>query len=296
MFGDFPVKDKIVVITGGGSDLVPGIGLAAAQVAASKGAKTIIADLKLTPAAETLVNITTTASILFQPCDVRNWADLEALIRASLDEWGDVPDVYIPAAGVFDPEWSNFWDDTEETGYAAMDINANHPIKLTRIAMRELLRANKKGVVCCVSSLAGIAAAPAAPLYTAAKHAVWGFVKAMAPYEAMEGVKVTAVCPGAVRTPLFTDRPAAMEQYSLVDKELLDPADVAECMIQLIEAGEYGGGAVVEIWARGPEGRRVVPEWNIAPSPYFAAHTPEVVERIFAPVREKLAMERGGGH
>ena len=80
-----------------------GIGLAAAQLATSKGAKTIIADLKLTPAAETFVNSTPTASILFQPCDVRNWADLQALIRVSLDKWGDVPDVYIAAAGVFDP-------------------------------------------------------------------------------------------------------------------------------------------------------------------------------------------------
>ncbi|RAL12648.1 NAD(P)-binding protein [Aspergillus homomorphus CBS 101889] len=286
MSEEFSVQDKIVVVTGGGS----GIGLAAAQLATSKGAKTIIADLKLTPGAESFVNRTET--VIFQPCDVRNWADLEALIALSQDKWGDVPDVYIPAAGVFDPTWSNFWDDTEQNGYAALEINVNHPIKLTRIAIRELLRKNKKGVVCCVSSLAGIAAAPAAPLYTAAKHAIWGFVKAMAPYEAMEGVKVTAVCPGAVRTPLFTDRPATMEQYSLEGGELLSPEYVAECMFGLIEKGEYEGGAVLEVWKAGPQGQRVVPEWNISPSPYFDAHTPEVRQKIFAPVRETLARER----
>ncbi|OBT94063.1 hypothetical protein VE01_07170 [Pseudogymnoascus verrucosus] len=52
-------------------------------------------------------------------------------------------------------DWSNFWNDTEHDRYAELDINVTHPIKLTRIAIRALLRKNKKGVVVVVASIAG---------------------------------------------------------------------------------------------------------------------------------------------
>ena len=51
--------------------------------------------------------------------------------------------------------WSNFWDDTEGDGYSQVDINVNHPMKLSRIAIRALLGKNKKGVILITASLAG---------------------------------------------------------------------------------------------------------------------------------------------
>ncbi|EHK99954.1 putative Uncharacterized oxidoreductase [Glarea lozoyensis 74030] len=153
--GDFPLKDKIAVVTGGGS----GINLCFAQLAVQKGAKVIIADLKLTPEAEKFIN-SEAASAIFTKCDVTRRADLENLIRVSEENYGDVPDVYIAGAGVFEPSWSNFWDDTEEDGYAALDVNVTHAIKLTRIAMRALLRKGKKGVILITASLAGMVATP----------------------------------------------------------------------------------------------------------------------------------------
>ena len=92
--------------------------------------------------------------------------------------------------------WSNFWDDTEEDGYAQVNINVVHPIKLTRIAIRALLGKNKKGVVLVVASLAGFQGTYSAALYCATKHAIVGFVRSMAPMDELEGVKVTAVAPG----------------------------------------------------------------------------------------------------
>ena len=100
-----------------------------------------------------------------------------------------------PIADAILQPWSNFWDDTETERYAEVDINVNHPIKLTRIAIRTLLGKNKKGVVLIVSSIAGLEGGYPVPLYCATKHAVIGFVKSMAQADPLEGVKVVTICP-----------------------------------------------------------------------------------------------------
>lgn len=79
-----------------------------------------------------------------------------------------------------------------------MDINVNHPLKLSRIAIKALLRKRKNGVILIVSSLAGYQGTFAAPLYCATKHAVVGFVRSMALLDGLEGIKVVAVAPGYV--------------------------------------------------------------------------------------------------
>jgi short-subunit dehydrogenase len=77
-----------------------------------------------------------------------------------------------------------------------MAINATHPMKLTRIAIRSLLKANKKGVILIVASLAGYQGAFAAPLYCASKHTVVGFVRSLAELDKYESIKVVLTAPG----------------------------------------------------------------------------------------------------
>jgi NAD(P)-dependent dehydrogenase (short-subunit alcohol dehydrogenase family) len=98
--------------------------------------------------------------------------------------------------------WSNFWDDTEDESYQAVQINVNHPIKLTRIAIKALRSAGKQGVVIIMASIAGYASQFPAPMYSATKHALIGFTKAMQPLEELGGVKVVAICPGYGSKPL----------------------------------------------------------------------------------------------
>jgi NAD(P)-dependent dehydrogenase (short-subunit alcohol dehydrogenase family) len=136
------------------------------------------------------------SEIQFQKCDVTSWKDLAGLNTASLKHFSSVPDVYVPCAGIFEPPWSNFWDDAEEQGYKTMEINANHPIKMTRLAIRALLGADKKGVVCLVASGAGLGGFYLASLYCASKAAVVGFAKSMGMADQEEGVKVVCICPG----------------------------------------------------------------------------------------------------
>jgi len=79
-----------------------------------------------------------------------------------------------------------------------VDININHPLKLSRIAIQALLKKNKKGVILITSSLAGFSGNFAAALYVTTKHAITGFVRSMAELDELEGIKVVAVAPGFV--------------------------------------------------------------------------------------------------
>lgn len=102
---DFPIQGKIVAITGGGS----GIGLAFARLCHDHGARVMIGDLKLVAEAETFVSQVAAGEVVFHHCDVSSWRSLHDLITASVANFGDVPDAYVPCAGVFEPPFSNFW-------------------------------------------------------------------------------------------------------------------------------------------------------------------------------------------
>lgn len=79
-----------------------GIGLEFCLLAREKGArKVIIADLRLTEAAQGAVQAD--PNMLFQVCNVTKWKDLQDIIEVSLHRFGDVPDVYVASAGVFEP-------------------------------------------------------------------------------------------------------------------------------------------------------------------------------------------------
>ncbi|KAH9833902.1 Enoyl-(Acyl carrier protein) reductase [Teratosphaeria destructans] len=240
---NFPLHDKIVLVTGGG----PGIGLAFSKACHALGARVVIGDLKLVPEAETYISSTDNETIVFEHCDVSSWRDLHNVITASVRHFGAVPDVYAPVAGVFEPRWSNFWDDTEnDDGYKLFRINVDHPIKLTRLAMRALLGAGKQGVLCLVASTAGIRASYFASLYTASKHAIVGFAKAMGQADGDEGVKIVCILPGTVITPLWTDREDQVAaEAKFVMRKYLRAEDVAEVMVKMVESEEFGGGACV---------------------------------------------------
>jgi len=96
--GAFPLNGKIAVVTGAGS----GINLSFAQLAVQAGARVIVADLRRTEDCEKFLK-GVGKSAIFTKCDVAKRADLENLVLVSEKEFGDVPDVYIAGAGVFEP-------------------------------------------------------------------------------------------------------------------------------------------------------------------------------------------------
>lgn len=103
VLGTFSLSGKIALVTGGGS----GISLSWAKLAVSQGATVLIADLKLTTKGEAFLQEAGSEKAIFVKCDVSKRAELENLIVQSEKQFGDVPDVYIAGAAVFEPVSEN---------------------------------------------------------------------------------------------------------------------------------------------------------------------------------------------
>lgn len=155
----------------------------------------------------------------------------------------ETPTLTLLQAGLFEPSWSNFWDDETSGSYATIRVNVDHPIKFTRLAMRALAGAEKQGVVVLVASTAGIRANYLASLYTASKHAIVGFAKAMGEADVDEGVRINCILPGLVSTPLWHDREDKMKEWGKFNgRKQLQPSDIADVMVKMVESKEYEGG------------------------------------------------------
>jgi NAD(P)-dependent dehydrogenase (short-subunit alcohol dehydrogenase family) len=93
------------------------------------------------------------------------------------------------------------------------------------------------------ASLAGLVAAPQDPLYTLTKHAVVGFVRSVAPQLAKRGIRIAAVAPGFVDTPLLQDGRARFVDAGF---PLLSPEDVADAILTAARSDETGAVWVVQ--------------------------------------------------
>lgn len=215
----FDVAGKSAIITGAGS----GINFAFAQVLLEKGCNVLIADLVLrSEAKEFYDKYTKSPRAVFQKSDVTKWTALEAMFDRAILEFGKV-DILCAGAGIFDPKFSNFWyppgsseskDDPAGDRYLTMDINVTHPIRATQLAISHFLNppkgeekaspSNPKRVVIC-GSVAGQLFGISYPLYFASKHAINGFVRSLGDLEGKLGIKVAAVAPGGVKTPLLLE-------------------------------------------------------------------------------------------
>lgn len=280
---DFSVSGKIVAITGGGS----GIGFALAKLCSEHGARVLIGDLKLTAEAEQYLQGKN--NIIWTNCDVTDWSSLHDLVSKSVQLFQDVPDVYCPVAGVYEPPWSNFWDDKEVDSYKAIRINVDHPIKLTRLAMRALAGANKQGVVCLVASTAGIRGNYFATIYATAKHAIMGFAKSLAQTDPEEGVKIVCVMPGTVKSPLWEDREDDIARETrYADRKLMQPSVIADMMLKMIQEKRYSGGTC--LLKTISEERVVERGWDAREGEYDPSPRPEA---DMSRIKNILESERG---
>ena len=275
------VFKKTALVTGAGS----GINLCFAQQLLEKGCNVIFADLALRPEAEAVVAryppTSKGAKAVFQKTDVTDWAQLDKMFEVAGEHFGGA-DIVCPGAGVYEPvgipnidrrdtdhlsfqPWSNFWyppgkppskDLPASCRYALIDINITHPIRLTQMAISHFLSRKKPGVIPHISSVAGQSPFFPTPVYVASKHAISGFVRSLAPLEsppkAKDGgiqlpkIRVNAVAPARILTPLWTENADKMKMVS--DKTgWVTPEDVARVMVELVEREDYVGGSVIEI-------------------------------------------------
>ncbi|KAJ9606668.1 hypothetical protein H2200_008676 [Cladophialophora chaetospira] len=254
------VSGKAALVTGAGS----GINLAFTRLLLSRGCNVVLADLNLRPEAEELVQSYTSGSenpgvgrkaqAMFYRTDVSSWTDLSKVFSATKKPYGGV-DIVCAGAGVFEPSWSSFWkppgtgesivDSVAGGRFKSIDINLTHPIRLTQIAIMDHLRERKAKktdatptvrtkTIIHVSSVNGQATPLWSPLYNVSKHGINGFVRTLAPLEKNLGVRVAAIAPGLVKTPLWSE---TEEKTGPLSKNVVwvTAEEVAEVMLSIVE-------------------------------------------------------------
>jgi SDR family mycofactocin-dependent oxidoreductase len=131
--------------------------------------------------------------------DVRSLSELQAAVDAGLSQLGKV-DIVCANAGI--GSWAVAWEMTEQQWKDMIDINLTGVFNAARAALPSMVERGEGGSVVLTSSTAGLRAYANTAHYTAAKHGVIGLMKVLAQEAGPHRIRVNAVCPTTVRTPL----------------------------------------------------------------------------------------------
>jgi NAD(P)-dependent dehydrogenase (short-subunit alcohol dehydrogenase family) len=228
-----PFDGKVVLVTGGGS----GIGRASAHAFARQGARVVVADRVADGGDQTVRLIEQVGGeALFVSVDVSRAAQVEALIETAVARWGRL-DCAHNNAGIAEAP-VRLIDMPEETWDRTIDTNLKGVWLCMKYEIRQMLTQGN-GAIVNTSSVVGLVGVGRQPAYVASKHGVVGLTQVAALEYATAGIRVNAVCPGAIRTPAIESylgsgpgiEPQVVAQHPI--GRLGTPDEVAEAVVWL---------------------------------------------------------------
>ncbi|WP_125100241.1 SDR family NAD(P)-dependent oxidoreductase [Leucobacter chromiireducens] len=207
------MQERVVVITGGGT----GIGAAIAERYAAEGARVAIVGRRPEPLAE----VAAATGAFPVVADAADGASAATAVAEVLAHFGRI-DVLVANAGGHG--FAAVGDTSDADWAAAMSANLATAFVMARETLPALLASAERAggaEIVIVSSLAGLFAGPSVAGYTVGKHALIGLTKTLARDYSRRGVRVNAVCPGWVRTPMAD---AEMDEFAAHAPEITDRA------------------------------------------------------------------------
>jgi NAD(P)-dependent dehydrogenase (short-subunit alcohol dehydrogenase family) len=249
-FAGADVDGKVVVVTGGGT----GIGAAVAARFAAEGAHVAVLGRRREP----LQQVAEAVGALPVVADAADTASARAAVETVLERFGRI-DVLVANAGGHG--YASVLDTDDAAWEAALRTNLTTAFTTARECLPALVES--RGSIVVVSSLAGLFAGPGVAGYTVGKHALVGLTRTLARDYGAQGVRVNAVCPGWVRTPMADGEmdelaeqkglTSRAEGYATVTRDVplgrpAEPAEIAS-VVRFLGSAEasYVTGAVLVV-------------------------------------------------
>lgn len=223
------LEGKSAVVTGAGR----GLGASVAQLFAQEGARVVVSDVDGASAGATTRRILDAGGeAVGLRADVTSAGDAERLTQTAVEQFGGL-DVLVNNAGIASA--GSVCEVTPEEWDRVMAINLKGSYLCSRYAVAHMARAGGGSIV-CISSASGVIGQLAQVAYNVSKHGVIGLVRCMALDHAADGVRVNAVCPGVMRTPMLdalsAEQLAALEAMHPLGR-VADPAEIAQAVLHL---------------------------------------------------------------
>lgn len=230
-------ENKVALVTGAGL----GMGLATAKAFAEAGAAVVLADVNeaaIRSAAEELVGAGYQATAV--PCNVADEAEVAAMVEQTVERYGRL-DAAFNNAGVMTPA-AETADVSGEEYERVTSINLRGVWNCMKYELRQM-RQQGSGAIVNNSSMGGLMGTPLRAIYGATKFGVIGLTRSAAREYAAQGIRINAICPGSIETPMVADM-LTKDWIALEDmvegnalKRLGRPEEIASAVLWLCSPG-----------------------------------------------------------
>lgn len=243
------LNDKVVMVTGAAS----GIGRASAKIFAREGAKVVVCDVNRAGGEETVAQIEAAGGAgSFFPVDVTDKVQVDGAVAFAAATYGRLDGAFNNAA-VPEP-LTALIDATEEMFDRVMQVNVRGVWLCMRAQVRQMRSQGGPGSIVNTASAAGVRGVNKMAIYAASKHAVVGLTKSAALELGRHNLRVNAVCPGAIETPMLH---SIIDVSNTVRESFLgaqpnrrfgEPSEIGEAVAFLLsDAASFVNGAAISV-------------------------------------------------